>query len=192
MRERTEPAPRLLAATTADFVRQTRNAGSLVQPDAGSGQIEWGVNYASEAAASHRFMMWGMQPEQFTVSPQLIVNDVLYVKGMRSTRLFAVDPHRPKVLWHRPVPRKATLIGVDDERFYLGGEDISAFDLKTRKILWSVNAQFGTTWARPLMTEGRIYHFSLRGIYEIEKKTGNVVHLFRGNDLDSPGWGVGL
>ena len=81
----------------------------------------------------------------------------------------------------------ATLIGVDDERFYLGGEDISAFDLATRKILWSVKVNLGTSWSRPLLTQGRIYHFSPRGIFEIDKADGRVVHLFRGADLDSLG-----
>ena len=76
------------------------------------------------------------------------------------------------------------------ERFYLGGEDISAFDLATRKILWSVKVNLGTSYARPLLTQGRIYHFSSRGIYEIDKADGKVVHLFRGADLQSLGGGL--
>ncbi|MGE5191451.1 MAG: PQQ-binding-like beta-propeller repeat protein [Deltaproteobacteria bacterium] len=164
------------------------HSGSLVQLDAASGQIEWGLNYSSETTQMSRFWSpWGMRTEQFTVSPPQMVNGVLFVKGMRSRRLYAVDPVRPKVLWHRPVPRVATLIGIDEGRFYLGGEDISAFDLATRKILWSVKVNLGTTWARPLLTQGRIYHFSSRGIFEIDKADGHVVHLFRGADLQSLG-----
>jgi outer membrane protein assembly factor BamB len=164
------------------------HAGSLVQLDAASGQIEWGLNYASETTQMHRFWSpWGMRTEQFTVSPPQMVNGVLFVKGMRSRRLYAVDPVRPKVLWHRPVPKVATLIGADEGRFYMGGEEISAFDLATRKILWSVRVNLGTTWAKPLLTQGRIYHFSSRGIFEIDKADGNVVHLFRGTDLQSLG-----
>jgi outer membrane protein assembly factor BamB len=164
------------------------HAGSLVQLDAASGQIEWGLNYASDTTQMHRFWSpWGMRTEQYTVSPPQLVNGVLYVKGMRSRQLYAVDPVRPKVLWHRPVPRVATLIGVDEGRFYMGGEEISAFDLATRRILWSVRVNLGTTWAKPLLTQGRIYHFSSRGIFEIDKSDGNVVHLFRGTDLQSLG-----
>jgi outer membrane protein assembly factor BamB len=164
------------------------HSGSLVQLDAGSGQIEWGLNYLSEVSQTSRFWSpWGMRTEQFTVSPPQMVNGVLYVKGMRSRQLYAVDPGRPKVLWHRPVPRVATLIGIDEGRFYLGGEDISAFDLATRKILWSVKVNLGTSWAKPLLTKGRIYHFASRGIFEIDKSNGDVVHLFRGTDLQSLG-----
>jgi outer membrane protein assembly factor BamB len=164
------------------------HSGSLVQLDAASGQIEWGLNYASETTQMNRFWSpWGMRTEQFTVSPPQMVNGVLFVKGMRSRRLYAVDPVRPKVLWHRPVPKAATLIGADEGRFYLGGEDIAAFDLATRKILWSVKVNLGTTWAKPLLTQGRIYHFSSRGIFEIDRADGRVVHLFRGADLQSLG-----
>jgi outer membrane protein assembly factor BamB len=164
------------------------HAGSLVQLDAATGQIEWGLNYASETTQMHRFWSpWGMRTEQFTVSPPQMVNGVLYVKGMRSRRLYAVDPVRPKVLWHRPVPKVATFIGADEGRFYMGGEEISAFDLTTHRILWSVRVNLGTTWAKPLLTQGRIYHFSSRGIFEIDKADGNVVHLFRGTDLQSLG-----
>ena len=61
------------------------HSGSLVQLDAASGQIEWGLNYASEVTQQHRFWRpWGMNSEQFTVSPPQIVNGILYVKGMRS------------------------------------------------------------------------------------------------------------
>ena len=99
------------------------HSGSLVQLDAASGQIEWGLNYVSETTQSHRFWSpYGMRAEQFTVSSPQIVNGVLYVKGMRSRRLYAVDPQRPKVLWHRPVPRVATpSVGVDGERAILSG-----------------------------------------------------------------------
>ncbi len=165
------------------------HSGCLVQLDATSGLIEWGLNYSSDRSQGGRFWNpWGgMRMEQYTVSPPQMVNGVLYVKGMRSRRLYAVDPQRPKVLWQRPVPRVDTLIGVDEHRFYLGGEDISAFDLATRKIIWSVKINLGTSFAKPLLTQGRIYHFASRGIYEIDKADGNVVHLFRGADLRSLG-----
>jgi outer membrane protein assembly factor BamB len=165
------------------------HAGSLVQLDAASGRIEWAVNYASETTIQPRFFFWGMQMgnSTLTVSPPMIVDGVLYVKGMKSNRLYAIDPQRPKVLWKRPVAKNAILVGVDDDRFYLGGEDISAYDLTTRHILWSVKVNMATTWGRPLVTKNRIYHFDTRGIYEINKTDGKVVNLFRGADLGSLG-----
>ncbi|WP_010584958.1 outer membrane protein assembly factor BamB family protein [Schlesneria paludicola] len=166
------------------------HSGSLVQLDAVSGQVEWGLNYASEVSQSHRFWWNGNQSEPFTVGPPQIINGILYLKGMRSKKLYAVDPQRPRVLWHRSVPRIADLIGIDETRFYLGGEDISAFDLTTRKIIWSVKVNAGSTWAHPVLTQNRIYFFSSRGIYEINKADGKVVRVFRGADLESLGGNI--
>jgi outer membrane protein assembly factor BamB len=165
------------------------HAGSLVQIDAVSGQVDWGLNYASDPQQGRGMWGWGyqMQTDRLSVSPPQMVNGVLYVKGMRSRRLYAVDPQRPKVLWSRPVPKSAILIGMDEQRFYLGGEEISAYDANTRKILWSANVIPGTSWNRPLLTQGRIYSFSPRGIYEIDKTDGKVVHLLRGADTYSMG-----
>jgi outer membrane protein assembly factor BamB len=165
------------------------HAGSLVQMDAVSGQVDWGLNYASDPQQNQ--YMWGfggrMQTDRLTVSPPQLVNGVLYVKGMRSRKLYAVDPQRPKVLWTRPVQKSAILLGVDDQRFYLGGDEISAYDANTRKILWSANVVPGTSWNQPLVTQGRIYSFSPRGIFEIDKADGKLVHLLRGVDEYSLG-----
>lgn len=165
------------------------HAGTLIQLEAVTGQIEWGLNYLSERQqGGGRFWSpYGVQVARLTVSPPQMVNGVLYVKGMRSSQLYAVDPLRPKVLWHRPVPKIATLIGVDDKRLYLGGEEICAIDLSTRKMLWSMQVNLGTSYSTPLMTDRRIYHFSNRGIYEIDKATGKLNQLVRGADGDSLG-----
>ena len=163
------------------------HSGSLVQIDATSGQVQWGLNYVSEAMQGGRFWWWGGNTEQFTAGVPQIVDGILYLKGMRSQKLYAVDPQRPRVVWHRPISRISNLIGVDESRFYLGGDDISAYDLKTRKIVWSVKVHMGTTWAHALLTQDRIYHFSARGIYEVDKTDGKVVRVFRGTDLDSMG-----
>ncbi len=166
------------------------HSGSLVQLDAASGQVAWGLNYASEASQANRFWGWGgntMSNEPFTVGPPQMVNGILYLKGMRSRKLYAVDPQRPRVAWHRSVPRVANLIGIDETRFYMGGEDISAFDLASRKIAWSVKLNPGTSCAHSYLTQNRIYHFSSRGIYEIDKGNGKVLRLFRGADVESLG-----
>ena len=172
------------------FLSVDTHAGSLVQVDTASGQVQWGLNYVSEVSHGQPVLGSGagdQESEQFTTGVPQIVNGTLYLKGMRSQKLYAVDPQRPKVSWHRPVSRIAYLIGVDESKFYLGGDDVSAFDVKTRRIIWSVKVHMGTTWAHALLTEGRIYHFSARGIFEIVKVDGKVVRVFRGADLDSLG-----
>jgi len=165
------------------------HSGALVRLDAASGQVEWGLNYASEVMHQQRFWGWGygMSTEPITVGAPQMVNGILYLKGMKSRKLYAVDPQRPRVLWFRSIPQSANLIGVDESRFYVGGEDISAFDLKTRKIQWAVKMSPGATCSQALLTRNRIYHFSPRGVFEIDKVNGKVVNLLRGADLDSLG-----
>jgi hypothetical protein len=106
---------------------------------------------------------------------------------MNSPRLVALNPDLPSLVWKRPVASTAMLIGIDAERVYMSGEEVLAYDLKTQKLLWSNKVPLGTSWTRPLMTENRLFQFTPRGIYEIDKVSGQVVRLFRGADLDSLG-----
>ncbi|HZZ28824.1 MAG TPA: PQQ-binding-like beta-propeller repeat protein [Pirellulales bacterium] len=161
------------------------NAGTFVQMNPSTGAIAWGLNYDAEIPSTDRY--YNQPPEQITVSDPVMLDGVLYIKGMRSRRLYAVDPEDPKVLWNRPVSQNAVLAGVDRERIYLGGEEITAYDLKTQQLLWSKPVAMGTSWVRPLMTADRIYQFTPRGIYEIAKSNGDIVQLFRGKDMDSVG-----
>src|SRR5262249_12678765 len=87
----------------------------------------------------------------------------------------------------RPVSQNAVLCGVDHERAYLGGEEITAYDLKSQKLLWSKPLPMGTGWVKPIMTADRIYQFTPRGIYELDEESGESVQLFRGIDMDSVG-----
>jgi outer membrane protein assembly factor BamB len=164
------------------------NAGSLVQLASSTGEINWGLNYASDTPSTDRY--YEQPPDRESASPPILFEGVLYVKGMRSRRLYAVEPEGPYVRWSRPVSKNSVLCGVDRERIYLGGDEIMAFDLKTQKLLWSKPVPSGTSWVKPLMTNNRIYQFSSRGIFEIDKSNGDVVQLCRGADLDSLGGGL--
>ena len=125
--------PSLLLAGGSLYI--DTHAGSLVQMSPTTGEIAWGMNYDSEMPSTDRY--YNQPPEQFTAGAPLMMNGALYFKGMRSRRLYAVDPAGPKVLWSRPVAVNAVLSGVDQERIYLGGPEISAYDLKTQQLLWS-------------------------------------------------------
>jgi outer membrane protein assembly factor BamB len=164
------------------------NAGSIVQIASATGEINWGMNYDCEVQSTERY--YDQPPERESASAPVLLNGVLYVKGMRSRRLYAIETDGPAVLWSRPVSKNSVLCGIDKDRIYVGGDEIMAFDLKTQKLLWSKPVPPGTSWVKPLMTNNRIYQFSSRGIFEIDKATGDVVQLCRGVDLDSLGGGL--
>jgi outer membrane protein assembly factor BamB len=161
------------------------HVGAVVLLDAKTGATRWGLNYEAEAPNTQ---YWYNSPRPLlTVGGPLVENDVLYVKGMRSTRLVAVQLAGPTLLFKRPVGGPAMLIGVDSDRLYLGGDEIEAVDLKTQKLLWATKVPIATPWTRAIMTKNRLFQFTPRGIFEIDKASGDVVARHRGGDLDSLG-----
>jgi len=161
------------------------HAGALVAVDLRTGSLDWGLTYDSEMPDNNRW--WGAPQETLTAGPPLVVENKLYFKGMRSPRLYCIDLAGPALVWKREVNKTSLVIGVDGERLYLGGADVEAIDLKTRKLKWSAHVPMATGWIRPVMTEHRVYQFTSRGVYELDKANGDTVKLFRGADLDSLG-----
>ncbi len=161
------------------------NTGGLLAIDTDTGAIRWGLAYEATVPNTDN---WYNQPRKLaTLGEPLLVDNVLYIKGMRSSRLYAIDVTSPKLLWSRPISSTAVLAGVDQERMYLAGEELAAIDLKTRKLLWSTRAPIATSWVHPLLTRGRLYQFTPRGIFEVDTATGDVKQRFRGADMESLG-----
>jgi outer membrane protein assembly factor BamB len=175
--------PALLARGTELYV-DTR-AGAFLALRRNTGALRWAIRY--ESAAPNTEYYWNQPVERLTASPPQLHGSMALFKGLRSDRLVAVDTQQLKVLWQRPVSRSAMLIGVDDRRVYMGGEELTAYDRESRKLLWSCRVPLGTEWARPALSESRIYQFTPRGVFEVDKDNGRVVRIFRGHDLDSVG-----
>ena len=55
---------------------------------------------------------------------------------------------------------------------YLGGDEIIAIDRKTQRLAWATKVPIATDYARPIMTANRLYQFTPRGVFEIDKVTG--------------------
>ncbi len=165
-------------------------AGALLELDPATGAVNWALPYESEVATTpYAWGWWGYSPEQklVTSAAPLLAGGRLYFKGMRSQRLYALDLGGPRVLWKRPVNQSGMLVGIDEQRIYLGGEDLTAIDLGTQRLVWAARLPRGTSWVRPVLTATRLYQFTSRGVFELDKLTGDKVRLFRGGDLDSLG-----
>jgi len=163
------------------------HAGALVAVDRRTGSLDWGFNYESEMPDGNNMRWWGMPTETFTAGAPQVVENKLYFKGMQSQRLYCIDLAGPSLAWKREVSKKSLLIGVDRERIYLGGAEVEAIDLTTRKLKWNAQVPMATGWIHPVMTEHRVYQFTSRGVYELDKANGDTVRLFRGADLESLG-----
>ena len=186
--------PSMLLSGTRLYV--DAHAGGLVELAAGSGAIRWAYNYPSKMPVQQqRFWFWGWDdddgPESsFGPSGPLVAGGKLFIKGMQSPRLFALRPDGSALDWKRAVPENAMLAGIDDRRIYLASDELLAFDLKTQQLLWANNLPVKSASIVPLVTEHRYYQFTPRGIYELDKTTGDVIRLFRGADRDSGGGAI--
>ncbi|HVC94391.1 MAG TPA: PQQ-binding-like beta-propeller repeat protein [Pirellulales bacterium] len=163
------------------------HAGALVAVDLRTGSLDWGFNYDSEMPDGNNMRWYGMPSETLTTGAPQVVENKLYFKGMQSSRLYCIDLAGPSLAWKREVNKTSMLIGVDGERLYLGGAEVEAIELKTRKLKWSAHVPMATGWIRPVLTDRRVYQFTSRGVYELDKANGDTVRLFRGADLDSLG-----
>jgi len=160
------------------------NGGALLALDPQTGTVEWGILYESPSPPVNYY-------PQFTTpagsGPPVYVGGLLFSKGMRSTRLLGVQVAGPELIWNRPVLKSAVMVGADEEHIYMAGEELTAYDLKTQELVWSTQLPRTAIWSVPLLTKNRLYQFTSRGICEVDKRTGQLLKIFRGVDLDSFG-----
>ena len=162
------------------------HAGALVALRPETATIEWGILYESPPPSTG-YNSYGYRPPRFGTSGPMAAGGLLFAKGMRSPRIVAVEQSGRTIAWRRPIDVTAVLVGADDEYLYTGGEELAAYDLKTQELAWSTRLPSSAAWSVPVLTKTRLYQFTSRGIYEVDKRTGRVVRLFRGADLDALG-----
>jgi outer membrane protein assembly factor BamB len=168
-------------------------AGGLVELAASSGAIRWAYNYPAQMPKQQQWWNWGDDDEvhaAFGPSGPVVAGGELLIKGMQSPRLLAVRPDGSALRWKRSVPQNAMVAGIDDQQIYLACDELLAFDLKTQKLVWANKLPVKSSSIVPLVTEHRYYQFTPRGLYEIDKATGDVVRLFRGADRDCGGGAI--
>jgi outer membrane protein assembly factor BamB len=180
------PQPRLVYRAGSVYV--DTHVGVLARLDADTGALDWGYGYKTDRFQSgYRFFFYQPQEPQAAGSQPLQSGEAFLVKGTQSERLYAVEPNRMKVLWERPITKASRLIGADDNSVFLAGSELSAVDLKSRKLLWATRVPSGSMEGRVLVRPDGLWQLTPRGIFEIDPRTGEVRRIFRGNDLGSVG-----
>jgi outer membrane protein assembly factor BamB len=183
--------PRLVYRTGAIYVET--HQGVFARLDADSGAPDWGYGYQTDPAQGQGRMFWrwggemmGTEPTSASSLP-LSSGEAFLLKGVQSTRLNALDPNRMQVLWERAISKGSRLLAADDRTVYLGGAEISAMDIESRKLLWATRVPGGSATARVLVRKEAIWQSTPRGIVELDPKSGEVRQFFRGKDLGSVG-----
>jgi outer membrane protein assembly factor BamB len=168
-----------------DVVYVDTQTGGLTAVGADKGELRWGFNYDAEAPSTEYWNNPNVGLE--TCSPPVLHNGILYVKGMRSTRLCAIDLAETRMVWERPVSKSAVILSIEGRRMLLGGDELTMLDLEQQKLVWATRLPLATGWTRAAVTQNRVYQFTPRGIFILDKETGDRVGLARGADLDSLG-----
>ena len=183
-----DPQPRLIQQGGTLYV--DTHVGVLARLDAEAGGLDWGYGYqtAPYQSTSH-FFFYDDMPQESVASggPPIRMGGAFLIKGMQSSRISAVDPDRMTVLWDRPMAKSARLLGVGQGAAFLGGDEISALDLETRKLRWATRLPGGSLRAGVVVRPDGIWQLTPRGIFEIDPSTGEVRRIFRGADLGSVG-----
>ena len=112
------PQPTLLLHDRALFV--LTNNGAVMAVDTGAGEVAWAARLRAPEGVGNQENrnFYNIQPPSANVQGAgdlFLRQGVLYVKEARSPRIYAFDPDGPTLLWERPAPADAALIGVDEE-----------------------------------------------------------------------------
>src|SRR5262249_7780373 len=186
-----EAQPRLVYRAGAIYIET--HQGVFARLDADSGAPDWGYAYQTDAVQGQSRFFWGWRGEMMAADPTsvssvpLTSGEAFLLKGLQSTRLNALDPNRMKVLWERPISKASRLLAADDRTIFLGGAELSAIDIESRKLRWSTRGPGGSASARVLVRKEAIWQSTPRGIFELDPKSGNVRQRIRGKDLGSVG-----
>jgi outer membrane protein assembly factor BamB len=180
------PLPRLVKHAGSIYV--DTHVGVLARLDAESGDYDWGYGYQTDPVEGSRFFFYRMPATESSASSvPLRAGDALLVKGAKSERIHALDSDRMKTLWDRPIAKSARILGALEHAVYLGGAELSALDLRTRKMLWSTRLPGGSGAGKVLVRPGGIWQLTPRGIFELDPRSGAVRRILRGDDTGSDG-----
>lgn len=179
----------MLAANDGMLFADTQ-LGTVVQVNATSGELAWAFDYETEPPDPPYYYGNQFARLLFVAAP-IARGGKLYFKGAKSDRLHAIDPSVPKLDWRRPVSTESMLLDVDDDRLLLVGQETIALRAAVPQPMhWSVTLPVVSSGSRPVVTRNRVYGFTARGIFELDKATGDRIRIFRGNDLDSSGGSI--
>lgn len=163
------------------------NNGALLAVGLDSHRVEWALQHDTKPVmANQRFWWNGMMIQSSEAPGTLLENDgVFYLKDASARLLYALDPTVPAVKWKRPISADESLATIDGETAYLVGHEVSALDLKSKKLLWSTKLPTQNQFPPPLACPEHLYVPTARGIFDIDPANGDIRRIFRGADRDS-------
>jgi outer membrane protein assembly factor BamB len=168
------------------------NNGAVIAVDSVARRVDWAYTFPAPPVMFEQNVWFGgpqPMPKPKMRAAAFIDNSTLYVKEENGDAVYAIDLAGPSLLWKRPIDREDTVARLDDGRLLVIGQDLGAIDTKgkTHPMTWSARMPDLFVRLTPVVTDGRVFAFAPRGIFEINTTNGDTARILRGADLDSFG-----
>jgi len=184
------PQPALLRKGRTVYIAS--EDGALAAFDLLDRKIRWLLPYATpEVSTGQRRIYYSGQTDsrtQLHTETALLEQDgLVYVKEAGGRELLAIDPSVPSVVWRRPAEDASQLVGIDADSVYLMDHELSCINRKDRTLRWAANLPITTGGLSMVSGPESILVMTGRGVFQLNRATGKVAHIFRGADLASGG-----
>jgi outer membrane protein assembly factor BamB len=182
-----QEVPEVGILVTTGMVYVATNNGALLAVNTAQRRLEWAFKHEGRVA-SMGYNDWGQPVHNFEAGLTMLMDSgLLYLKDSSGRMMYTIDPMGPALKWKRPLNAEEMVVGIEGDRAYVMGRELSAMDLKTRRLLWSTKLPVVSGGVRPMLAKGHLYVPTGRGIYDIDPANGDVLKIHRGADRESMG-----
>lgn len=171
------------------------NNGALFEISLADRSINWVFRYAYPTNPTNNNYYYAAVAEEVALHSggQMIQDhNLLYFKEAGADEVYALDLATKKVVWKRPVQVSAQLVGLDQQNLYLLSSELEALDRETSQLNWAVKLPIAAGGLSAVIASDQAWVFTSRGIFEISKANGDILDIYRGNDLSSLGGAINL
>ena len=185
------PQPTLLLHDRALFV--LTNNGAVMAVDTGAGEVAWAARLRAPEGVGNQENrnFYNIQPPSANVQGAgdlFLSQGVLYVKEARSPRIYAFDPDGPTLLWERPAPADAALIGVDSRNLYVMAQAVRAYPLPEQDHRgWNNNQIGGPSVGSALISDDTLYVLGGNKLRALSLRNGDPAGIYPSRHLRDNG-----
>lgn len=156
-------------------------------------EISWGYRYDSRPVQDNSRRVYYSRSSVY-------LGDRLQVRGrmiVHGTRAFLKDAHTPtlhefdlqthRLVRTRTLPEESEIVAVDDARYYVLGEALTAYDRESGDLAWSKQIKREVGGVSAVLAGGSLHVFCDTGLFEFDASDGSLIAIRRGADESAHG-----
>ncbi|MDA1267357.1 MAG: PQQ-binding-like beta-propeller repeat protein, partial [Planctomycetota bacterium] len=148
---------------TGDEILVVTDSCAVLAVDPVAGRIRWAYTRPVERRFDD-----GPSP-----GSSVYLDGILYLRSQGNKNCFALDVAKRKELWTSRVHQSERIVASDEQHLYLLGDNLRAIDLHTGERVWSRPIQVARDTRHIVETAEYLYVLTRRGLFEVEKATGD-------------------